>query len=133
MDTQTWFDWRSGTGGTGLGDPGFMRINGEWRYRWRDRFLNGQLASSYTRQGDGSNNTAVNWVHTQEFSRHSHLNANINYVTSTIIQRQNTFNPYAALATIASALAFQDKVGPAQLSIGGTRKQYPGRQQGDQT
>src|SRR5581483_1810844 len=57
---------------------------------------------------------------------------NVNYVTSTTLQRQNTFNPYTALATIASQATYQTKLGPASLSLGATRKQYPGRPQVDQ-
>ncbi|HEU4989034.1 MAG TPA: putative LPS assembly protein LptD [Gemmatimonadaceae bacterium] len=133
MDASAWMDWRSGTGGSSAGDPGWLRFNGEWRYRWRDRFLNGQIASSYTTQRNGQTNLAISWAHTQQFSRNSMLTANMNYVTSTQLQRQNTFNPYAALQTISSSINYQQKVGPAQVSIGGTRKQYPGRDQVDQT
>ncbi len=133
MDASTWLDWRSSTGGSATGDPGWLRFNGQWRYRWRDRFLNGQIASSYTRQRNGLTNLAVSWSHTQQFSRNSTLTANMNYVTSTQLQRQNTFNPYAALQTISSSINYQQKVGPAQVSIGGTRTQYPGRPQVDQT
>ena len=82
---------------------------------------------------DGSTNTAVSLNHSQEFSKDSHVQANLNFVTSTALQRQNTFNPYTALATIASALAYQTKLGPASVTVGGTRTQYPGRQQIDET
>jgi hypothetical protein len=133
MDASTWLDWRSGLGGPATGDPGWMRLNGQWRYNWRDRFLRGQLATAYTSQRNGLTNLAINWNHTQQFSRNSTLSANLNYVTSTQLQRQNTFNPYAALQTISSSITFQDKVGPATVSVGGTRKQYPGRDQVDQT
>src|SRR5262249_24285310 len=60
-------------------------------------------------------------------------NTSLNYVTSTTLQRQNTFNPYTALATIASQASYQTKYGPASISLGATRKQYPGREQVDQT
>src|SRR6185295_14802832 len=43
------------------------------------------------------------------------------------------FNPYTALATISSQASYQTKLGPASLSLGATRKQYPGREQVDQT
>ena len=35
----------------------------------------------------------------------------MNYVTSTRLQRQNTFNPYQAMATIRSSLTYSDKIG----------------------
>src|SRR6185436_197995 len=45
---------------------------------------------------------------------------------------QNTFNPYAVLATIRSQATYSDKIGPATLQLGGSRTQYPGRDQIDQ-
>ena len=63
--------------------------------------MNGRVGVAYTYQRDGSTNTAVSWTHSQEFSTRQSLHANLNYVTSTTLQRQNTFNPYTALATIA--------------------------------
>ena len=131
MDVSAWIDWRSSAGAT-QGDPGWTKFNGEWRYSWLDRFMNGSLASSYTTQRDGQTNLALTWGHTQAFTRDRHFNAQVNYVTSTTLQRQNTYNPYAALATIRSALTYSDKIGPAQLQVGGTRTQYPGRPQVDE-
>ena len=132
MGVATWIDWRSSAGAT-QGDPGWLRFNSDLDYKWLDRFLSGRVGLAYTTQRDGQTNTAVSWNHSQEFSKDSHVQANINFVTSTALQRQNTFNPYTALATIASALAYQTKLGPASLSVGGTRTQYPGRQQIDET
>lgn len=132
MDFSTWLDWRSGAGGTSV-DPGWLRFNGEWDYKWLDRFLGGRIGVSRTQQFDDQTNTAISWGHQQDFSHDSHFNSNINYVTSTVLQRQNTFNPYSALATISSQATYQSKLGPASFSIGATRKQYPGRPQVDQT
>jgi hypothetical protein len=131
MDATTWLDWRSAQGGDSL-DPGWLRLNGEWKYFWMSRFLSGRLASSYTRQRDGNTNLAVSWGHQQRFGRNRNLTADVNYVTSTQLQRQNTFNPYQAIATIRSSVNFQDKFGPVSLQSGGTRTQFPGRQQVDQ-
>jgi hypothetical protein len=132
MDFETSLDWRSGARGTSL-DPGWTRYNAEWRYRWLDRFLEGRLGSSYTSQRDGNTNLGVSWTHRQEFSRSSSLNANLNYVTSTRLQRQNSVDPYAVMATISSQLNYQQRIGPASMSVGGTRRQYPGRDQIEQT
>jgi hypothetical protein len=131
MDASAWIDWRSSAGMT-QGDPGWTKFNGEWRYNWLDRFLSGSLASSYTTQRDGLTNLAVTWGHRQRFTKDRQFSADVNYVTSTTLQRQNTFNPYAALATIRSALTYSDKIGPATLQLGGTRSQYPGRPQVDE-
>ncbi len=126
MDGQMSLDWRSGAGGV-AGDPGWLRLNGEWRYRWLDRFLTGRLGVSQLWQRDGTRNTALSWAHQQDFSQTTRLTTDINYVTSTALQRQNTFDPRQVLATIQSRVAYQQQFGPAAVSIGGSRRQYPGR------
>src|SRR5262245_13485752 len=131
MDASLWFDWRSKSGGTDV-DPGWLRYNGTWNYHWLDRFLAGNVGLGYTTQADNTN-LAVTWMHNQEFSANSRFNVSANYVTSTQMQRQNTLNPYTALATIGSQASYQTKLGPASLTLGATRRQYPGRQQVDQT
>jgi lipopolysaccharide assembly outer membrane protein LptD (OstA) len=128
MDAQVSMDWRSGAAGS-EGDPGWLRLNGQWQYRWLDRFLTGRFGVSQTWQRDGFRNTALSWGHQQDFSQNSHLTTDINYVTSTTLQRQNTFDPNAVLATIRSSASYAQKFGPASLSIGGTRLQYPGREE----
>jgi hypothetical protein len=133
MDFSTWLDWRSGAGGQEQGDPGWLRLNGDWNYKWLNRFLSGRIGLAYTNQNDGMTNTAISWSHQQDLGRNQHINTSVNYVTSTTLQRQNTFNPYTALQTIASQANYQAKMGPASLTIGATRKQYPGRPQVDQT
>lgn len=131
MDASAWLDWRSSAGGNST-DPGWARFNGEWQYKWLDRRLMGRLASAYTAQRDGHTNLALSWSHNQDFTSDSKLNTSINYVTSTTLQRQNTFDPYSVLATIYSSASYTNKIGPASLSLGGTRKQYPGRKQVEQ-
>jgi hypothetical protein len=130
MDAQVSLDWRSGARPS-PGDPGWVRYNGEWRYRWLDRFMTGRLGLSHLSQRDGQTNTSLSWGHQQDFSQRSHLNANLNYVTSTAVQRNTSYNPYAVLATIQSQLNFQQQLGPANFGIGGAQRQYPGRSQVD--
>lgn len=126
MDAQISMDWRSGAAST-TGDPGWFRANGEWRYRWLDRFMTGRFGISQTWQRDGQRNTAYSWAHQQDFNQDTHLTTDVNYVTSTALQRQNTFDPRQVLATIQSRVNFQKKLGPASFTIGGDRRQYPGR------
>ena len=128
MDAQLSFDWRSGARSSEQ-DPGWARYNGEWRYKWLDRFLSGRVALSHENWDNGLTNTKVSWSHAQDFSMRSKLNTNINYVTSTQLQSRQAFNVAAALATISSQLSFQQGLGPANVSIGGSRTQYPGRDQ----
>jgi hypothetical protein len=131
MDTEVSLDWRSGARETEE-DPGWTRYNAEFRYRWLDRFLGGRMAASYSTYTTGGNNLALSWSHQQDFSMRSHLTANINYVSNTRIQRQQSFLVAQQLATIHSSLNYQHQLGPASLSIGGSRRQYPGREQVDQ-
>ena len=132
LDAQVALDWRSSAGETGLlsGDAGFMRYNGEFRYRWLERYVTGNVALSETRT-DGATNLALSWGHQQQFTRNSALSLNVNLVKNTDLQRRLTVNPYSSLATIASQANYQQKIGPAQISLGGSQKQYPGRTQLD--
>jgi hypothetical protein len=130
MDSELSFDWRSGGSGNTF-TPGWKRANTDLRYKWINRFIDGSLAVSYLGQDDGQRNTSVTWRHNQSFNKDTRLAANINWVQSTTVQRQTTFNPTASLATIVSQLNYQTRLGPARLSVGGTRKQYPGRPQTD--
>jgi hypothetical protein len=125
-DAQVSLDWRSGSN-TQPGDPGWVRFNSEWRYRWLDRFLTGRFAASKLAQRDGSGNTQYSWAHQQDFSQTTHLTMDLNYATNTVIQRQTTFDPRQVLATIQSRINYQQQFGPASFSIGGDRRQYPGR------
>jgi lipopolysaccharide assembly outer membrane protein LptD (OstA) len=132
MDASVSLDWLSGARPRDENDnPGFVRYNGEWNYRWLDRFLQGRMAASYLKQRDDNSNFAVSWGHSQEFSQRTRLTTDVNYVTSTRIQRQTSYNPYQVLATIQSRANFQSQLGPATFSIGGSQKQYPGREQMD--
>lgn len=131
LDSQVSLDWRSGAGETNATDlGGYVRYNGEFHYRWLDRFLSGGLAVSHTTT-QGETNTAYSWDHQQSFSRNSSLTTRFNYATSTRLQALTTTNPYSQLATIQSSANYQHKFGPAQLSLGATQRQYPGRTQFD--
>jgi hypothetical protein len=132
MDAQVALDWRSGARST-VGDPGWVRINGEMQYRWLDRFMTGRVALFRHAQNDGSTNTGLSWGHSQDFSQSTHLRADINYVTNTFIQRTTAFIPAQVLANISSRANYDTKIGPASLSLGGTRTQHPGRTEVEQS
>ena len=130
MNAEASFDWRSGARAT-ENDPGFLRSNVEYRYKWLNRFISGETAVSYLAQRNGTTNTSVTWNHNQDFSKQTRLTARLNWVQSTTLQRATTINPVAANATIRSQLSYQTKIGPAQINVGGSRVQYPGRTQVD--
>jgi hypothetical protein len=127
VDAQVTMDWRS-SARPDEGDPGWVRFNTGLRYAWRDRFLGGELRLSQHFLRDGSTNQSYSLNHRQEFSQRTKLSANLNYVTNTTVQRNTTFNPYAAIQTISSQLNFSTGRGPFSLSLGGTQQQFPGRE-----
>ena len=130
MDAQLSFDWRSGVRG-GESDPGWSQYHGQFRYRWLDRFMAGDIATSYQALRGTSRNLNVFWRHSQDFSQDSRLGIDLNYSSNTITRSRTTTNPYAALATIRSSANYTNAVGPLSLNVGGTRTQYPGRTQVD--
>ncbi|HEY2026753.1 MAG TPA: putative LPS assembly protein LptD, partial [Gemmatimonadaceae bacterium] len=133
IDAQAWLDWRSSAGDIQPGDiGGFTRYNGEFRYRWLERYVTGSFAASETMQGD-LRNTSITWGHQEQFTRNSSLTMNLNYASNAQVQRQTTVNPYSVLSTIRSSATYNEKVGPVSFTLGGTRTQYPGRTQVDQT
>jgi len=130
LDASAWLDWRSGASPT-LGDPGSIRGTGNMQYRWLNRFMSGSISGSHHSLRDGGSNSVVSWQHGQEFSLTSRLNANVNYATDTRIQRQQAQNIYTATATILSQLSYAQQLGPTNVNVGGSRRQYPGRSQVD--
>jgi hypothetical protein len=129
-DLSTSLDWRSAANATDQ-DPGWVRLNGEVRYRWLDRFASGRLALSRQTLSTGAENTTFSWSHQEDFSIHSHFTMNLNYSTNTAVQRQTLLNPLAVVSTIASQLNYQREMGDFSMSLGGTQRQYPGRPQID--
>jgi lipopolysaccharide assembly outer membrane protein LptD (OstA) len=131
FDAQVALDWRSAAGAE-PNDPGWTRWKGSFDYRWLNRFLSGGVDVSFLKQGDGARNQTYSWSHDQQFSQRSRLTMNLNYASSTTLQRRNTFDPTNSLATIDSRLNYQQQIGAFQIGLGGSRKQYPGRDQVDQ-
>jgi hypothetical protein len=126
MDATISFDWRSGNGNT-EGNLGWARYNGQWRYRWMDRFLSGDVRASYSTFSAGNSAFNLSWSHQQQFSRKSSLNASINYSSNTTAIQRQAFTAAQTLAAIASTVAFQQAVGPMNISIGGSQTQHTGR------
>lgn len=131
MNASAWMDWRSGARPSS-GDPGWVKLNGEWQYRWLDRFVTGRLAASRLSLRDGTSNTAVSWAHQQNFSQATSLTSNVNYVTNTSVQRTTTFDPRQVLASIGSQANLTTVLFGIPLAIGGSRTQHSGRKQVEQ-
>ena len=109
MDFSTWLDWRS-SAGVDRRRSGMAQVQRRLGLQMARPLSLGRAGSArHTTQNDGQTNPAISWSHQQDFSHDSHLNTNFNYVTSTTLQRQNTFNPYTALATICVAGDLSDE------------------------
>jgi hypothetical protein len=132
FDMATWVNWRSSAGADSI-DPGWYEVNGEWKYNWLTRFLTGRLATAYMKERGGDDKLSISWRHDQRLGTNRKFSADVNYTTSPSLQRRNTFLPAQAIATIVSSMAFTDKLGPASLQVGGSQRQYPGRDQVDRT
>jgi hypothetical protein len=132
-DLGAWADWRSGAGGTNELDPGWWQLTAESKYRWNSRFLSGQFAFSYMKENSGNTRHSLSWRHNQQLGKDRSFNADANYTSSTTLQRRNTFDPAQAIGTIRSSMNYQDKIGPASLTVGATQTQFPGRSQIERT
>jgi hypothetical protein len=130
FDAELTMDWRSNARAPD-NDPGWIRGNSIFHYAWRNRFLSGDVGYSYHALRNGSRNQQVTWNHVQTYSQRTRLNLSFNWAENTTVQRQATFNPYVALGTILSRGTFTSARGPFQLSLGGSQRQYPGREQVD--
>lgn len=125
-------DWRSGSRPT-EGDPGFLRLNGEFRYRLLTRFAEGRLGYSRLRQYDGQTSENYALAHRQQFSARSALNANLNFARNTTLIPRVTFDPRSTVASIQSQANYTNAFGPFALSLGGSQQQFPGRTQINRT
>ncbi|MGH7680244.1 MAG: putative LPS assembly protein LptD, partial [Gemmatimonadaceae bacterium] len=128
LDFASWMNWRSSAGADST-DPGWVELNGQMKYSWLTRFLTGEIAAAAMRERTGNDKLSVYWRHQQRLGVNRTFSSNLNYTTSTTLQRRNTFVPASAIATVVSTLAFSDKYGPASIQIGGTQRQFPGRKQ----
>ncbi len=113
-DAQVNMDWYS---------HNFISVRGVVRYRWLDRFMSGYLNLQEMHQFGAGTSYQVVWTHQQDFSLDSHLNANVNYVTSSSIVSRNTVDPVLALATIYSAVNYTQRFPWGALQVGGSRTQ----------
>src|SRR5690606_31142915 len=106
VDATVKMDWRSGARATAQ-DPGWTNLEGQFRYRWLDRFMSGGIGVSQRTLTTGTKNFVLSWNHQQEFSSRTRFSTTINYASNTSVQRQTTLNPYTVLATIASQANLQ--------------------------
>lgn len=119
LDLQASLDWFSGN---------YVGVNGQLRYRWLDRFLQGGLAVSRIFEegvegAPGSSSLRLQWNHRQSFNQRTTLTADVDFATSTRVIERNSVDPFVQTATLASRINFNKQFDWGTLSLGGNRSQ----------
>jgi len=119
MDAQVSLDWLAGTS---------VSINGEFQYRWLNRFMTGDLSVSRIfesgRDGrPGRRSLRLLWTHQQDFNQRTSLNASVDFASSSSVIEQNTVDPLLQTAELQSRVNFRKQFDWGTLTIGGNRSQ----------
>ena len=119
VDVRTWLDWFA---------KNSVTVNGEMRYRWRNRFVSGGLSVSRIFESGiggapGGRSMRLRWGHQQNFDQRTRLSASVDYATSSRIVERNAVNPFLATATLGSNINFSKQFAWGTLGIGGSRRQ----------
>src|SRR5574341_355680 len=100
-----------------------IRLNGRLRYRWLDRFVQGDLSVSRIYENGGSQSSQLILNHNQQFNQRTRLNASINYATSARVLERNSVDPTLATASLTSAANFSKQYPWGSVQLGGSRNQ----------
>lgn len=114
MDAQLSLDWWSNT---------WTRLDGFFRYRWRQRFIDGRLGYSQFFLPNGGRELSATWVHAQKFGERSDLRASVRFVSSQQFQREAEFNPERLVQTIRSNVGFTRRFDWGMLNLSAQRLQ----------
>lgn len=101
----------------------YMQYGGQFRYRWRDRFVTGDLAIDKQQQSEGGGSTNIRWNHNQQFNVTTSLRVGFNYVGSTSVLQGNTVDPLLSTQQITSTATLQKRFRWGTTSLGATRNQ----------
>lgn len=101
----------------------YMQYGGQFRYRWRDRFLDGDLAIDKQQQSEGGGSTNIRWFHNQQFNNATSLRVNFSYVGNTRVLQGNTVDPLLSTQEITSSLNLTKRFRWGQTTLGATRRQ----------
>jgi hypothetical protein len=116
MDAKFTVDWFSGN---------FTRLNGDYRYNFRKKFMDGRVNLS-REWGDRGNNISLDVQHRQEFSPDTRLTANIRYVRSEELLQQRSFRTEEQTQDIASNVGLSHEFDFGSLEVSGRRQQFLG-------
>jgi len=119
LDFQASADWFAGT---------HTALNGQFRYRWLNRFVNGSLGLSRIFEvgqdgKPGGRSMRLQWNHRQSFNQQTRLNASVDYATSARVIEQNAVDPLLQTATLGSRINFSKQFDWGTLTVGANRTQ----------
>ena len=99
-------------------------LHAQAQYRWIDRFINGRVSYTQTRQLDQpATNSRIAWSHSQRFNASTDFNASIDYMTNGRVVQRNSIDPYEVTSTVGSTASFNKRFSWAALNIGFSRRQ----------
>jgi hypothetical protein len=108
-------DWWSGE---------YTALTGSLRYRWAERFLQGEISTRRFWRETGSRDFALSTRNNWELTERTRLNASGNYVTNTGLVRQNSLDPREVTSSIDSQAGLQQRFGWGSLSMEARRRQF---------
>jgi Tat protein translocase TatC len=119
-----------------INDYADLELTGDWyarrsfslraqtNYRWLDRFMVGGIAYTRTTQLDlGGTSSRIAWSHSQTFNSRTRFNASVDYSTRPSVLIQNSLDPFAVTATLASRASFDKRFSWGTFNVGGSRSQ----------
>ncbi len=114
MDAQVSLDWWSDT---------WTRLDGFFRYSWRQKFLTGRLGYSHFFLPNSGRELSLAWNHNQKFGERSDLRASVQYVSSQTFRRESEFNPERLVQQIRSDVGFTSRFNWGTLNLSAQRVQ----------
>jgi hypothetical protein len=108
-------DWWSGQ---------YMALTGSLRYRWAERFLQGELSTRRFWREDGGRDLALSTRNNWEPTERARVNVSGNYVSNTGLVRQNSLDPRELTSSINSTAGVQQRFGWGSLSVEARRQQF---------
>ena len=115
IDATAKIDWFSGR---------YLQYGGNFRYKWLDRFVDGELAIDrqveYDKDGSSTN---LRWSHNQQFSNTTSLRLNLNFVSNTSVLQSNTVDPLLSTQQIYSQATLNKRFSWGTTTLGGVRRQ----------
>jgi len=101
----------------------YVQVGAGMQYNVLDRFMGGSFELSRQFESGGGSGTSLLWSHHQQFNLSTNLTFNINYVSNSVVLRQNALNPLQNTQQVNSAVSFQKRFRWGQVNLGGNRRQ----------